>query len=72
MLRNGNARPALRPASGAINPLGTRLLTWFRGELVGTDSYGNRYYRECGEKPLGHFPSHSSRAGSARLAPVPH
>jgi hypothetical protein len=35
--------------------LGTRLLTWLRGELVGTDSDGNRYYRECGEKPLGHF-----------------
>ena len=32
--------------------LGTRLLTWFRGELVGTDPYGNRYYRERGAKPL--------------------
>ena len=28
--------------------LGTRLLTWFRGELVGTDNFGNRYYREKG------------------------
>lgn len=26
--------------------LGTRLLTWFRGEFVGEDEYGNRYYRD--------------------------
>lgn len=26
--------------------LGTRLYTWLRGELVGTDRTGNRYYRE--------------------------
>jgi NADH:ubiquinone oxidoreductase subunit len=26
--------------------LGTRLFTWLCGELVGTDSTGNRYYRE--------------------------
>ena len=32
--------------------LGTRLLTWFRGELVGTDNFGNRYYREKGARPL--------------------
>jgi len=32
--------------------LGTRLLTWFRGELVGTDTFGNRYYREKGTKLL--------------------
>ncbi len=31
--------------------LGTRLLTWLRGELVGTDTYGNRYYRLKGDKP---------------------
>ena len=31
--------------------LGTRLLTWLRGELVGTDAYGNRYYRLKGDKP---------------------
>ena len=28
--------------------LGTRLLTWLRGELVGTDAAGNRYYVERG------------------------
>ena len=26
--------------------IGTRLFTWWRGELAGTDAYGNRYYRE--------------------------
>ena len=26
--------------------IGTRLLTWFCGERVGTDQFGNRYYRE--------------------------
>ncbi|KAF0145048.1 MAG: NADH dehydrogenase, partial [Rhodospirillaceae bacterium] len=25
--------------------IGTRFFTWFRGRLVGTDAYGNRYYR---------------------------
>lgn len=28
--------------------IGTRLYTWLRGEEVGTDSFGNRYYREKG------------------------
>jgi len=31
--------------------MGTRLFTWFRGELVGTDQFGNRYYREKGKRP---------------------
>lgn len=26
--------------------LGTRLFTWWAGALVGTDQFGNRYYRE--------------------------
>lgn len=25
--------------------IGTRLFTWLRGELAGTDQFGNRYYR---------------------------
>jgi NADH:ubiquinone oxidoreductase subunit len=33
--------------------LGTRLLTWLKGELVGADDYGNRYYRLKGDKPRG-------------------
>lgn len=31
---------------------GTRLFTWFRGELVGTDQFGNRYYRDKGQRAL--------------------
>ena len=31
--------------------LGTWLLTWLRGEPVGTDEYGNRYYRLKNDKP---------------------
>ena len=33
--------------------LGTRLLTWLRGELVGSDAYGNSYYRLKNDKPSG-------------------
>lgn len=32
--------------------IGTRLFTWLRGELVGTDPFGNRYYRERGQRAL--------------------
>lgn len=32
--------------------IGTRLFTWLRGELVGVDGAGNRYYRERGQRPL--------------------
>jgi len=32
--------------------IGTRLFTWLKGELVGTDQFGNRYYRERGQRPL--------------------
>ena len=31
--------------------LGTWLLTWLRGEQVGTDDYCNRYYRLKGDSP---------------------
>jgi NADH:ubiquinone oxidoreductase subunit len=31
------------------NSLFTMLQTWLRGELVGVDEYGNRYYRERGQ-----------------------
>jgi len=32
--------------------LGTRLYTWLKGELVGVDQFGNRYFREKGQRPL--------------------
>ena len=34
--------------------IGTRLFTYFRGELVGRDATGNRYYQERARKP-GHM-----------------
>ena len=36
-----------------MTTLGTRLLTWLRGELVGKDAYGNAYYRLKNDKPSG-------------------
>ena len=36
-----------------MTTLGTLLLTWLRGDLVGTDQYDNRYYRLKGDKPSG-------------------
>ncbi|HEV8028290.1 MAG TPA: NADH:ubiquinone oxidoreductase subunit NDUFA12 [Stellaceae bacterium] len=32
--------------------LGTSLYTWLHGELVGTDQFGNRYYREKRRRAL--------------------
>jgi NADH:ubiquinone oxidoreductase subunit len=32
--------------------IGTKLFTFLRGELVGTDQFGNRYYREKGRRVL--------------------
>lgn len=43
------------PATGIPKPLqdimatiGTRIFTWLKGEPVGTDAFGNRYYVEKG------------------------
>jgi NADH:ubiquinone oxidoreductase subunit len=44
-----------------MTTLGTRLLTWLRGELVGTDPYGNNYYRLKNDKPTGHGGGRFSR-----------
>ena len=33
--------------------IGTIIFTWFNGELVGTDEYGNRYYRSKTKKRWG-------------------
>jgi NADH:ubiquinone oxidoreductase subunit len=32
--------------------IGTRLYTWLKGELVGSDQFGNRYYREKHRRAL--------------------
>ncbi|HZL59519.1 MAG TPA: NADH:ubiquinone oxidoreductase subunit NDUFA12 [Stellaceae bacterium] len=31
-----------------MTTIGTRIFTWLKGEHLGTDSFGNRYYRERG------------------------
>ncbi len=31
-----------------MTTIGTRLFTWIKGDLVGEDEFGNRYYREKG------------------------
>ena len=44
--------------------VGTRLYTWLKGELVGTDQFGNRYYREKTRRALvkgGGMPSRERR-----------
>ena len=41
--------------------LGTRILTWLRGELVGTDQTGNRYYRDKSQRKLQHGGGRFSR-----------
>jgi NADH:ubiquinone oxidoreductase subunit len=32
--------------------VGTRIMTWLRGEQVGTDSFGNRYFRDKSKRKL--------------------
>src|SRR5258707_2360404 len=52
--RGGSQCNSPRPRDGRNRmgaTLGTRILTWLRGELVGSDAYGNRYYRLKGDKP---------------------
>jgi NADH:ubiquinone oxidoreductase subunit len=36
-----------------MTTFGTRLLTWLCGELVGSDAYGNSYYRLKRDNPSG-------------------
>jgi NADH:ubiquinone oxidoreductase subunit len=58
--------------------IGTRLFTWWKGELVGTDQFGNRYYREKGQRqrvPGGGMASRERRwvlyKGEAEASRVP-
>jgi len=41
--------------------IGTRIYTWLRGELVGTDAAGNRYYRDKVFRPVAHGGGRESR-----------
>jgi NADH:ubiquinone oxidoreductase subunit len=58
--------------------IGTRLYTWWKGELIGTDQFGNRYFREKGNRarvPGGGMPSRDRRwvlyKGAAEASRVP-
>jgi len=58
--------------------IGTRLYTWWKGELVGTDQFGNRYYREKNQRALIKGGGRESREkrwviyeGSAEASKVP-
>ena len=58
--------------------IGTRLFTWLKGELVGTDQFGNRYFREKPGRKLrrgGGFDSRERRwvlyKGEAEASKVP-
>ena len=58
--------------------IGTRIMTWWRGELVGTDPFGNRYFRDKRHLPLtagGGRPSREKRwvlySGAAEASRVP-
>jgi NADH:ubiquinone oxidoreductase subunit len=35
--------------------IGTRLFTWLKGEVVGTDAFGNRYFQE--KRPASGYPA---------------
>jgi NADH:ubiquinone oxidoreductase subunit len=41
--------------------IGTRLFTWWKGERVGVDQFGNRYYREKPGRKLRAGGGHESR-----------
>jgi NADH:ubiquinone oxidoreductase subunit len=58
--------------------IGTRLYTWWKGQLVGTDQFGNRYYREKNQRALIKGGGRESREkrwviyeGSAEASKVP-
>ncbi len=51
--------------------IGTRLYTLLRGELVGTDSFGNRYYRSKGRRLHGRERRWVLYKGDAEATTVP-
>jgi len=58
--------------------IGTRIMTWFRGELVGTDAFGNKYFRDKSRRAVvrgGGRPSREKRwviyDGAAEASRVP-
>lgn len=51
--------------------IGTRIYTWLRGELVGRDSFGNRYYKFRSGKRAGRGRRWVLYAGEAEASKVP-
>ncbi|MBL6958868.1 MAG: NADH:ubiquinone oxidoreductase subunit NDUFA12 [Rhodospirillales bacterium] len=51
--------------------LGTRFMTWLKGELVGTDEFGNRYYRSKGKRLQGRERRWVIYRGRAEASTVP-
>lgn len=51
--------------------IGTRLYTWLKGNLVGTDQFGNRYYRGPVRQPSGRERRWVLYKGSAEASKVP-
>lgn len=51
--------------------IGTRLFTWLKGERVGTDAFGNVYYRERGGKAGPRERRWVLYAGEAEASKVP-
>ena len=51
--------------------IGTLLFTWFLGRLVGTDEFGNRYYRSKGRKLHGRERRWVLYGGEAEASRVP-
>ena len=51
--------------------IGTRLFTWWKGERVGEDTFGNRYYRERGAGTRGRRRRWVIYAGMAEASKVP-
>ena len=51
--------------------LGTWLFTWFKGEEVGRDEFGNRYYLERGRRRHGHRRRWVMYSGEPEASKVP-
>lgn len=55
--------------------IGTRLFTWLHGESVGTDSFGNRYYRDrrtAGQKRERRWVLYKGEPEASRVPPEWH
>jgi NADH:ubiquinone oxidoreductase subunit len=51
--------------------IGTLIYTWLKGQLVGTDEFGNRYYRSTGRQLNGRDRRWVLYKGSSEASKVP-